>query len=138
MEKIEFNNYAPPGISKEILEQLQENVEEAIKTQVKKVLLLNNPEGALTGSVLSENVDNYDLIIATIGNVNNAKERQNVILPVCAGIYTHFFYLYASSAYNASILVNLENKTQIDMGIRNPVGWAITDIRAFKVLGIKF
>lgn len=121
MERIDFNNNNLPSLSEQILEALQDNIEQAIKTQVKKELLLDQNSGASSGAVLNGNVDNYDLIIVHLGNVGNSVESQTRVIPVCAGVYRDFFYLYASSAYNSAILVDLTQKNIINLGVRNPV-----------------
>lgn len=70
MEKIEFNNNAPPGISKEILEQLQNNIEEAI--QVDKILY-EDISGTNAEVSLSESVANFDYICIVLGTTDNVR-----------------------------------------------------------------
>ena len=63
MEKINFENFKSPGISKEILMQLQDNIEEAIEGEV----LFENTSG-LSGNIeLSNSPSNYKKIELFVG-----------------------------------------------------------------------
>ena len=63
MEKINFENFKSPGISKEILMQLQDNIEEAIEGEV----LFENA-GGLSGNIeLSSSPSNYREIELFVG-----------------------------------------------------------------------
>ena len=67
LEKIEFNNFAPPGISEEILEALQDNIENAISKAVNGVELFQNLTGT-TGDVnLNADPNQFSRIRITLG-----------------------------------------------------------------------
>ena len=102
MKKINFENFKEPGLSKEILMQLQDNIEDAIENQVKKENLFKNVAGQTSGIVFSKSVDNYDLVFITLGNKNSLEQRVVLAIPVCFGIYSNHFVIRADSNYEVS------------------------------------
>lgn len=58
MEKIDFNNNNPPGISEEILEQLQNNIEEAING----IVIFQNENGVNSNIFFDDTIDVGDYI----------------------------------------------------------------------------
>lgn len=70
MEKINFENFKPPALSKEILEVLQDNIEDAIETGK---ILYDNPLGCTSDVTLNESVANFDYICIVVVGTNTEK-----------------------------------------------------------------
>lgn len=70
MEKIEFNNDTYPAISKETLEAMQDNIEDAIETGK---ILYDNPLGCTSDVTLNESVANFDYICIVVVGTNTEK-----------------------------------------------------------------
>ena len=70
MVKIEFNNDTFPGISKEILKALQDNIENAIETDT---VLYENSLGNDSEISLSKNLEDYDYICIIFLTTDNEK-----------------------------------------------------------------
>ena len=94
MEKINFENFKSPGLSKEILMQLQDNIEEAIKTVENKTLYTEILTGSITvgGNQVSVFRPNYSSIsgeiIASIliGGVSTSANQEILeLIPNIAG-----------------------------------------------------
>lgn len=142
MEKINFENFKSPGISKEILMQLQDNIEDAIEEQVKIDTLYDNQNGETSGN-LTGNIDEYDIIYVLI--VNQGTKTENTVLTFLtalgkadASFYRQLYNLRATSGYLCSGVVDISAKTSFSVTMSDPVGWTQGAIRCFKVLGVKF
>lgn len=142
MKRIKFTNNEEPGISQEILEQLQDNIEEGIEKQIKFQALYSNAEGATNG-ILEDNVDNFDLILVIIANKGFVAENQFLLFPVMKGAlnaqwYIQSYNIRATSSYYSSGKVYLDQKTSFKVDMSAPVGWNQGDIRVYKIIGIRF
>lgn len=83
MEKINFENFKPPALSKEILEVLQDNIEKAIdKKNITELYYVEDPQ--YVTATLKDSITNYDVVIV-IGQSSDGYTCSAIIYKPSAG-----------------------------------------------------
>lgn len=129
MKKINFENFKSPGISKEILMALQDNIEEAINESDTEVinLLVASSEGKKS---LSNNYTNFKKIILKIRN-REERPKTAFITLITSTISTGEIYVvsaFQDTDYNMSASIRFINEGEVEiMEIKN-VGWSFSDV----------
>lgn len=129
MEKINFENFKPPALSEEVLEELQNNIETAInisETQTTN-LLVTNSEGIKS---LSNNYTNYKKIIFKIRNTEASPKTAFVTL-ITSTISTGEIYVvsaFQDANYNMSASVQFLNEGSVRILEIHSTGWSFRDV----------
>lgn len=83
MEKIQFNNNNPPALSKEVLEALQDNIENAIEEKkLTELYFIENP--TYVTATLKDSISNYSIIVV-IGQSSDGHTCSAIIYKPSAG-----------------------------------------------------
>lgn len=142
MEKIEFQNYGPPGISKEILEVLQDNVEEAIgEKKITELYFRESPQ--YVTATLNDDITNYDMVIV-IGQSTDGYLCYAIIYKPAAGvnICLNANQVNEGQTYNKQAVYKFTAENIIESvqnyEVRNNVPYWGNYIRLKAVLGINW
>lgn len=129
MEKINFENYNSPGLSKEILMQLQYNIEDAIDVADTEVtnLLVATSAGRKS---LSNNYTNFKKIILKIRNTERSPKTAFITL-ITSTISSGEIYVvsaFQDNNYNISASIRFVNEGEVEITEIKATGWAFSDV----------
>lgn len=142
MEKINFENYRSPGISKEILMQLQDNIEEAIDGTV----IYTNEAGEREDILLDYNLENYKKIEVFYKVGENFKhEKADVKLNsfINLSLYDYLdgtLWLHTKTIKMTNTMLTVERFKEFslkDSEQFQPYGTSTNSVKIVKVVGYK-
>lgn len=142
MEKINFENFKPPALSKEILEVLQDNIEKAIdKKNITELYYVEDPQ--YVTATLKDSITNYDVVIV-IGQSLDGYSCSSVIykptvgkmVALSAGQVDSNIIFNKQAIYKFTAENVIENVQNYE--IRDNVAYWGTYIRLKAVLGINW
>ena len=142
MEKINFENFKSPGISKEILMQLQDNIEEAIDGTV----IYTNEAGESEDILLDYNLENYKKIEVFYKVGENFKhEKADVKLNsfINLSLYDYLdgtLWLHTKTIKMTNTMLTVERFKEFslkDSEQFQPYGTSTNSVKIVKVVGYK-
>ena len=142
MEKINFENFKSPGISKEILMQLQDNIEEAIDGTV----IYTNEAGESEDILLDYNLENYKKIEVFYKVGENFKhEKADVKLNsfINLSLYDYLdgtLWLHTKTIKMTNTMLTVERFKEFslkDSEHFQPYGTSTNSVKIVKVVGYK-
>lgn len=127
MERIPFKNDGEPGLSKETLEKLQDNIEYSINSVFKKTEILKNKEISVRNNenktvILDQRYVDFDIIVCSVrGDYNNI---QNCILFVGTHEIQNVSIVAAEPTSWAGYgFIRLQNNSEIYLQVSKTYGW---------------
>lgn len=142
MEKINFENFKSPGLSKEILMQLQDNIEEAIDGTV----IYTNEAGESEDIFLDYNLENYKKIEVFYKVGENFKhEKADVKLNsfINLSLYDYLdgtLWLHTKTIKMTNTMLTVERFKEFslkDSEQFQPYGTSTNSVKIVKVVGYK-
>lgn len=142
MEKINFENYKSPGLSKEILMQLQDNIEEAIEG----IVIYTNEAGTTQDVLLDYNLENYKKIEVFYKVGENFKHEKadvklNSFINLCLYDYLDgTLWLHTKTIKMTNTMLTVERFKEFslkDSEQFQPYGTSTNSVKIVKVVGYK-